>query len=209
MFTKRPPYLLRGKFPWAMAQRGLTIIELMIGIAIVSMLLLFAVPGMTTWLQGSQIRNATESIQGAMQLARAEAVRRNTNVELVLTSVAGGGNATDWVVRCFTSSATCPGAGQTETSIQERSGREGSLNATLTLNPPISTIVFSGTGRITPVPAGNIVIDVKHTTDTIATPTCLDTSGGGTYRCLRLVVAPGGQTRMCDPSLVAPNPRAC
>jgi len=185
------------------AQRGFNLIELMVGIAIVSMMLFFLIPSMGAWLQSSQIRNATESIQGALQLARTEAVRRNTPVEMVLTSVAGGGSATDWVVRCVTPSATCPGVAQVQTSIQERMAREGSPNAAVAVNPAMSTIVFTGNGRISPVPAGNITIDVGHVTAN----SCL--ADGGDYRCLRLVVAPGGQARMCDPSLVAPNPRAC
>lgn len=189
-------------------QRGFTLIELMVGIAIISMVLFFMIPSMATWLQGSQIRNATESIQGGLQLARAEAVRRNTQVALVLTSVAGGGNATDWVVRCVVSSPTCPGVGQMETFIQQRVAQEGSPNAVVTLNPAMSAIAFTGNGRITPVPAGNIVIDVTHVSNNPpGTNTCI--ADGGNYRCLRLVVASGGQTRMCDPSLAAPNPRAC
>lgn len=184
-------------------QRGFTLIELMVGIAIISMMLFFLIPSMGAWLQSSQIRNATESIQGALQLARAEAVRRNTPVEMVLTSVAGGGNATDWVVRCVTPSATCPGVAQVQTFIQERSAGEGSPNAAVTVNPAMSTIVFTGNGRISPVPAGNITLNVTHVTAN----SCI--ADGGDFRCLRLVVSPGGQARMCDPSLVAPNPRAC
>lgn len=184
-------------------ERGFTMIEVMVGIAIISMMLFFLIPSMGAWLQSSQIRNATESIQGALQLARAEAVRRNTPVEMVLTSVAGGGSATDWVVRCVTPSATCPGVAQAQTFIQERLAGEGSPNATVTLNPAMSTIVFTGNGRISPVPAGNITLDVRHVTAN----SCI--ADGGDFRCLRLVIAPGGQARMCDPSLVAPNPRAC
>ncbi len=184
-------------------QRGFTLIELMVGIAIISMLLLFMIPSMAAWMQSSQIRSATESIQGALQLARAEAVRRNTPVEMVLTSVAGGGASTDWVVRCVTSSVTCPGVGQIETFIQARVAAEGAPNATVTVNPAMSAIVFTGTGRISPVPAGNITLNVGH----ITANSCI--ADGGEYRCLRLGVTPGGQTRMCDPSLVAPNPRAC
>jgi type IV fimbrial biogenesis protein FimT len=184
-------------------ERGFTLIELMVGIAVISMVLFFMIPSMAAWMQSSQIRSATESIQGALQLARAEAVRRNTPVEMVLTSVAGGGSSTDWVVRCVTSSATCPGVAQAETFIQSRAAAEGAPNATITVNPAMSAIAFTGTGRISPVPAGNITLNVGHMTAN----SCI--ADGGEYRCLRLVVAPGGQTRMCDPSLAAPNPRAC
>lgn len=203
MIQGRSSLQLRLMHLFPVAQRGFTMIELMVGIAIISMLIFFMIPSMSAWLQSSQIRSAAESIQGALQLARAEAVRRNTPVEMVLTSVAGGGNATDWVVRCVTPSATCPGVAQAQTFIQERSAREGSPNAVLTVNPAMSTIVFTGNGRISPVPAGNVTIDVGHLTAN----TCI--ADGGDFRCLRLVIAPGGQARMCDPSLVAPNPRAC
>ncbi|MEK9802840.1 MAG: GspH/FimT family pseudopilin [Curvibacter sp.] len=185
------------------AQRGFNLIELMVGIAIMALVLYFMIPSMGAWMQSSQIRSATESIHGALQLARAEAVRRNTAVEVVLTSVAGGGNATSWEIRCVTSSATCPGTGQAETFIQQRTAAEGSPNATVTVNPALTTIAYSGAGRLTPVPAGNIVIQVGHRTAN----SCL--ADGGDYRCLRIVVMPGGQTRMCDPAAVAPNPRAC
>lgn len=197
------PSLFHSQLIRGVAQRGFTLIELMVGVAVMSLLLYFMIPSMSAWLQSSQIRTATESLNGALQLARAEAVRRNTAVEVVLTSVAAGNNGSDWLVRCVTASVTCPGAGQAETSIQARSAAEGSPNAALALNPAMSAIAYSGNGRITPVPAGNIVINVGHQVPN----TCL--ADGGTYRCLRLVVAPGGQVRMCDPALVAPNPRAC
>ena len=185
-------------------QRGFNLIELMTGVAIIGLIIYFMIPSMAAWMQSSQIRSATESIQGGLQLARAEAVRRNTAVEVVLTSVAGGGNSTDWVVRCVTSSTSCPGANQLETFIQRREATEGSPNATVALNPAISSIAFSGNGRITPVPAGNITINVGHMK---GVNSCL--ADGGDFRCLRVVLAPGGQMRMCDPSLTAPNPRAC
>lgn len=184
-------------------QRGFNLIELMVGIAIMSMVLYFMIPSMGAWLQSSQIRSASESILGGLQLARAEAVRRNTNVELVLTSVAAAGTASDWVVRCVTPTADCPGVGMAETEIQKRGAGEGSPNATVTVNPAMSAIVYTGTGRISPVPAGNVAIDVAHVKEN----SCI--ADGGEYRCLRLVLSPGGQVRMCDPALSAPNPRAC
>jgi len=184
-------------------QRGFNLIELMVGIAIMALVLYFMIPSMAAWMQSSQIRSATESLQGALQLARAEAVRRNTSVEVVLTSVAGGGDGTDWLIRCVTSSPTCPGNGQAETSIQQRVGAEGSPNAKLTINPTMTALAYSGNGRLTPVPAASIAIDVAHR----RANSCL--VDGGDYRCLRIVVAPGGQVRMCDPAVVAPNPRAC
>jgi prepilin-type N-terminal cleavage/methylation domain-containing protein len=76
-------------------QRGMTLIEMAIGLVIVGLLLVMALPGFGTWLQNSQIRNAAESLQNGLQLTRAEAVRRNTRVQFVLGSVLGGGVAAD------------------------------------------------------------------------------------------------------------------
>lgn len=185
------------------AALGFTLIELMVGVAMISLILYFMVPSMGAWLQSSQIRTATESIYSALQLARTEAVRRNTAVELVLTSVAGGGNESDWSVRCVVGSSTCPGAGQLPSVIQSRDARSGSPNATVVISPAMTAIAYTGNGRLTPVPAGNIEINIGHRTPN----SCIQ--DGGEFRCLRIVIASGGQVRMCDPALSAPNPRAC
>lgn len=187
----------------AALQHGFSLIELMIGIAIVAMLLKFGLPGLGQWIQSSQIRNASESIVSGLQLARAEAVSRNTNVQFVLSSLAGGGVASDWAVRCVTPSATCPGAANLSplpTEIQKRSASEGSANAQVTANQ--STIVFNGMGRLTPATA--VVLDVTNPTG----GSCAASSGA--MRCLRISVSTGGQVRMCDPALsVSTNPRGC
>lgn len=205
----RPSLEIRGK---GLRERGFNLIELMVGLAILAMVMFVAIPGMTTWMRNSQIRAATESIQGGLQSARAEAVRRNTNVEFVLTSLASAGTASDWRVRCAvgSASATCPGLGQGAdgpgvTYIEQGLNNESSPHAVVSVTPAATTtITFNGTGRITPLPAGNIQIDVAHDTNA-----CI--SAGGDARCLRLILAPGGQARMCDPSLPSPpaNPRGC
>lgn len=185
-------------------QLGFNLIELMVGIAIVSLVLYFLIPGMGTWLQSSQIRNAAESIQGGLQLARAEAVRRNTKVQLFMPSVDGAGvGGTDWVIRCDEATPSCPGVGQAETEIQQRTAREGSPNAQLAIAPAMNSIVYTGTGRITPVPAGDVVINVRH-----VTPNACQ-ADGGQLRCLRVIITTSGQVRMCDPGLPASNPRGC
>jgi type IV fimbrial biogenesis protein FimT len=196
-------YLLTLNRQRAGLQRGFTLIELMIAIAIVSMVLLFGIPGFSQWIQSSQIRNASESILSGLQLARAEAVRRNTSIQFVLSSVTGGGVATDWTVNCVTPSVDCPGAGMTQTEIQKRSASEGSANAQIAATQ--STIIFSGMGRVTPTPVPSPIIF------TITNPlggTCAQV--GGTMRCLQIQVTSGGQSRMCDPALaLATNPRGC
>ena len=186
-------------------------IELFIGIAIVAMLLALGLPSFGSWLQNSQIRNAAEAIQNGLQLARSESVRRNSNVQFVLTSVAGGGNASDWSVNCVTpvadtdgdGLADCPGAGVVPTEIQARPAAEGSRNAEITAAQ--STIVFNSVGRLTPVPAAAINIAISNSKGGAC-------AAGGPMRCLEVRVSTGGQVRMCDhlfDGAVPPNPRGC
>ena len=196
-------YLLTPRYQRAGLQRGFTLVELMIGIAIVAMALMMGIPSLGAWIQSSQIRNASESIVSGLQLARAEAVTRNTKVQFVLSSLAGGGVASDWTVRCDTPTVDCPGIGMTKTEIQKRSASEGSANAQVVAGQ--STIVFSGIGRVTPTPVTDpIILDITNPTG----GSCAASSG--TMRCLRISVSAGGQVRMCDPALsVLTNPRGC
>ena len=66
------------------AQRGFTLIEMMIGLAILAITIMLGVPSYTAWIMNTQIRNAAESVLNGMQLARNEAVRRNASVQLAL-----------------------------------------------------------------------------------------------------------------------------
>jgi type IV fimbrial biogenesis protein FimT len=189
------------------AQSGVTLVELSIGMAIVALLLLVGMPSFGTWIQNTEIRNAAEAIQNGLQLSRAEALRRNTSVQLVLTSVLGGGVGSDWTISCVTpiadvdgdGIADCPGTGMVPTEIQKRPATEGSRNAAVAAAQ--STVVFNGLGRMTtPAVAANIVI-TNPTGGTCATT--------GPMRCLSVVVSIGGQVRMCDPALASTDPRGC
>lgn len=182
-------------------QKGVTLIELMIGISIVSMLMMFALPSYQQWIQNVQIRTAAESIQNGLQLARAEAVRRNAPIQFQLTSAS---RLSDWKI-CL--DAACLAA----STVQQRNSAEGSANARvgvgtstdfatpLTTVPATQagrTITFTGLGRIT-LPVVINRIDVTSAT------------GTGTRR-LVLLVSSGGKVRMCDPLLVlANNPQGC
>jgi len=65
-----------------------------------------------------------------------------------------------------------------------------------------SVVVFNGLGRVTPVPAGNIDIDISN-------PSGGACAAAGPMRCLRIRVSTGGQIRMCDPILASTDPQGC
>jgi type IV fimbrial biogenesis protein FimT len=189
-------------------QRGMNLIELVIGVGIVALLFSFAAPAFRTYTQNSQIRNAAEAIQNGLNLARAEAVQRNTSVQFVL----GAGSA--WTVGCVTPDVVCPA------TIYSRAAGEGSAQAAVAASEVVAstnavvgapvfttTLVFNGLGKERTLPAANnAILNISNPGGGMCA------AGGGNMRCLRVVVTPGGQIRMCDPArpvTTPPDPQAC
>lgn len=186
--------------------RGFTLIELMVGIALFALLFTFAYPSYTSFIRNAQVRTAAESIVNGLQLARAEAIRRNSNVQFRLlntsqgTAVTGG---TDWDIN-FSLPATPTTFNQ---SVQTRRETSTTSNArvqvanavgTVTANPGAglpASILFTGLGRL----------------NTATTVRQIDITGATTdVRRLAIVLTPGGDVRLCDPALsLATNPQGC
>jgi type IV fimbrial biogenesis protein FimT len=191
-------------------QRGTTLVELLIGLAIIALLFALGAPGFGTWIQNTQIRTAAETIQSGLQLARGEAVRRNATVRFQLTSGVTAGcalstTAGNWVVSQDDPTGACNSAASDTVApriIQVRPTAEGSPNAVVAAGQ--STIIFNGLGRVTPVPAANIDIDISNPTG----GACATSSVAG-MRCLRIRISSGGQVRMCDPLLASTDPQGC
>lgn len=195
---------------------GFTLIEMMITLAVFALLLMVGLPSMTTWLQNQQIRTSAEGLQAGLQLARAEALRRNAPVRFQLVNTLANtcilfDKGTNWIVSLNDPTGLCD-APESDTAapltIQKRSGAEGTPNAVVAAtNAPLvvaTTVTFNGLGRVTgPTPITQIAV--------------MNAGGNcqpaGPMRCLQLNIASGGQVRMCDPVVdpaVDPNdPRLC
>jgi len=203
-------------------EAGFTLIEILIGITIMGILLVMGIPSFKSWIQNTQIRTATEAIQNGLELARAEAVRRNTQVRFQLTSTVdntctkntASGN---WVVSLDDPTGLCAGAKLNDTFlindtvnnpapriIQARPVVAGSANVAVASQEmgggaPIynGSITFNGVGRVIPTsvtPGDSVQIDI---TNPVIGGNCV--SAGGPMRCLRVNISSGGLIRSCNP----------
>ncbi|MEO8132863.1 MAG: GspH/FimT family pseudopilin [Betaproteobacteria bacterium] len=178
------------------SQYGVTIIELAIGLVIFGVLAAVAIPSFKDWLQNSQVRTATESLNEGLQLARAEAVRVNGPVAFTVDSV----NGAAWTISTLNVNDLSALA-----AVQSRSATETS-NALVTASG--TTVCFNGTGQQVVAAAG--VCPVRSTvTFDVSNPAGGACVATGPVRCLRVVVRTGGQIRMCDPALPNTDTQSC
>ena len=198
-------------------QAGITLIELMIGLAIIGFLLFLGVPEFANFLQNTQIRNAAETTLAGLTLARAEAVRRNASVRFQLVSDLSSGctvstaplndsASLSWVVSLADPVGACDQAPSETTApriVQKKSAKEGSANVRVSTDAA-PTVVFNGLGRVT----GAVLqrLDFKN-----ASGICVHIDDvNGTMRFLSIMVTSGGQVKMCDPKVGdTADPRHC
>jgi type IV fimbrial biogenesis protein FimT len=190
---------------------GVTLIELMVGVAIMIILLFLALPNFAIWMQNTQIRTGGEAILNGLQLARAEAVRRNTSVRFQLvdsltSSCALSATGGNWVVSLADPSGACEVAASDTVApqiVQKKSGAEGSPNAVVTVAPAGATIVtFSG--------LGSVAVKNEDGSDPI-TEMKIDSGAipAADSRELCIMVNLAGAVRLCDPQVAAGDSRAC
>lgn len=70
----------------AVMGKGFSLVELVVAIAIMGVLMALGLPALTTYTRNVKLRAGAESFLAGLQMARGEAVRLNTPVELILTN---------------------------------------------------------------------------------------------------------------------------
>jgi type IV fimbrial biogenesis protein FimT len=177
--------------------RGFTLIEILITLSIVGIVLALGAPAFGEWIQNTQLRTAAESMLTGVKLARTEAAKSNCAVHFQLTDTGGTLSTAGpyWLVisDAFDDGAKVVCDPAQPTIVRSRVSVDGSHNAVYAASQ--SSIDFDSLGRVTPVPAGDIVVAVTNPTG----GACVAASGP--MRCLTIVVSPGGQARMCDPAV--------
>jgi type IV fimbrial biogenesis protein FimT len=195
-----------------MRQRGFTLVELVVTIAVLALILALAMPSIGTWMDNTRIRNTAESLQNGLLAARGEAIRRNQNISFFLVSSNDSGaidntcalssESGSWVVSVSSPAGKCGSAPSTTVApmiAETRAVSDGGSGAKVTANS--DTVTFNSFGRVVGAAAGGINrIDINGPLD------------GVRYRNLRLTVTPAGAVRMCDPNVpttATTDPRVC
>ena len=196
--------MLRPRAP----QLGFNLVEISIALAVLAILIALGAPTFGDWLQNQQTRAATEATLNGLQVARAEAVRRNAQVRFqFVTDLTSGCTLSavnlNWVVSVGDPTKACdqpidvvspavPGP-----VVQSKSAQEVSPNATVLVAPAGATpsfVTFNGLGGVvTPNADGSAPITQIDI--------CNPAISGSNARPLRVVVSPGGSVRMCDPQV--------
>lgn len=184
---------------------GVTLIELVVGLALFALLMGLAVPAFQKMTLNAQGRTAADGTLNGLQLARAEALRRNKQVRFQLVDTLNSGCALSnrgpsWVVSLKSAAGAC-GVEPSETVdpliVQKRSGSEGSRKATLNAldaaGTAAATVTFDALGRVA-------------NSDAVAR---IDIEAAGGDRPLRVRIAPGGEIRLCDPGFPGSHPQGC
>lgn len=168
---------------------GFTLIEMLVGLAILSLLFMLALPSFTQFLANTQVRNAAESILAGLRNAQSAAIKRNSPVEFVLEPGEG------WKLR----DVLVP-AGE---FIQSQSLVEGAKNSVITATPSDALIVtFGGLGRIVANQDGGPSLEsVEVASASMAT--------ARRFRVFTGAGAAANAIRLCDRDLPSSDPKSC
>ncbi len=191
---------------------GFSLVELVVAIAILATLLTAVMPEVSAWIKGLRVGSAAESMRNGAELARMEALKRNSRVSFWI--VADGAaklpgntcvlasNSAAWVVSALDPTGACAAEASLVSSpqlVQRSTASENAAGVTVAAaslsGGSANRVTFNGLGQVV-VDASTIsVIDVTATT--------------GSARRLRVVVETGGAIRTCDRDVAAGDPRIC
>ena len=195
-------------------ERGFSLIELLVVLVIVALLSALAAPAVAKWMANSRIRAVAESLQNDLRLAQAEAIKRNRQVAIVLTSTPSNKgtasitpaiSAIDWDIRVL------PLANSDETASTYLTSFEQIASSDTKITGDKALLCFNSLGNIA---ASSASLAYAGKSDcaalTGATPFYFKVTNGTGDRPLWVQVYWGGRVRLCDPSRILPGkPDGC
>jgi type IV fimbrial biogenesis protein FimT len=122
--------------------QGFTLIELMVTIAVIALLAAVAAPAMVTLMNSNRLSSSAGELTAALQLARAEAIRRSAAVTVCGSedglTCANGANWANWIV-----------LGTNNMNANTDVVRTGAMSGNLQFSGPAAGIRFGSAGTIT------------------------------------------------------------
>ncbi|WP_432726450.1 pilus assembly FimT family protein [Variovorax sp. W6] len=189
------------------APSGFTLIELMVTIVLLSVLAMLAMPAFATWIANNKVRTVSDSLQNGLRFAQSEALRRSrpivfslTNSAAPQTSLTAVANGSGWSINVSKSSMDAKSA-------FVQSGVLSDVASGVQITGP-AAVCFNVLGRM----VANTDTGVSGAScDTGSAVQAYDISlSPGADRPLRVLVALGGQIRMCDPARkLSDSPDGC
>jgi type IV fimbrial biogenesis protein FimT len=209
MLVRRPPAPL-GR------HAGFTLIELLVALTLLALLLTLAAPSFAQWLANARIRTTADALMTDLQFAKSEAVRRNTLVRFQLVDTLDAtcaltNSSTNWVINLdpgINGNAVvglCASAASDTVApfiLRARVGAEGQSDTLQVTATGEGSFLFNGLGQAIRLGNGGQF-------DISAPLAGACAAAGGELNCLRVVVAPSGQIRSCNPRFAPPDARAC
>jgi type IV fimbrial biogenesis protein FimT len=183
--------------------RGFTLVELVVTIALLSLLLGLAAPAFSVWVRNARVRTAADSLANAIRLAQGEAMRRNRQVVFFFTSsgscdssLTASSSGSFWAVRTVALTS-----GDPVEAVQ--CGLLTDAASTVSINGA-TAVCFNSMGRQIANAAPGLGTGIACTLDPSGTSTFIVSRVGtpvaGSDRPLHVLVALSGQVRQCDPA---------
>jgi type IV fimbrial biogenesis protein FimT len=198
--------------------RGFTLIELAVVILIIGILVTLGIPTFSTWMANSRVRMVAESLENDLRQAQAEAVRRNRQVALVLTSstpsaaaVAAVTPAKNWSVRALPLLNSDEGSSAMAGTTTFILGNAETASSDVTVAGDNAVVCFNSVGRL--VTSATTIADAGDAScaaPTTNVPLYYKVQNASGDRPLWVQVYLGGRVRMCDPNKTLPSqPDGC
>lgn len=163
----------------AHTNRGFTLVELMVTVAVLAILLAVGIPALQTTLDKRRLTGAVEQLYSDLQYARSEAIRQNRNVTVYFSGTStwcyGMDDDTSSACNCSSAPGNCTVGG-----VQKVVAGTGFRNVTLSENTFAS---------------GNVTFDPRRGTASPQGRVSLQSSAIGT---VKVIVSSPGRVRICS-----------
>lgn len=198
---------------------GFTLIEAMIGLAIVGISLAIGIPAVSNWVRATKVQGAGEFYAEGFRMARAEAIKHKSSSRIVLNTNAVSGQA-DWQVDiCFPATmAPCNDtAGSWSTTLVGATIRPGMVSDFKSVYRSAENLPGTGfmSQTLAPVGANEVYYTSLGWVDTAVMPritavSMVPVAGSGfVFEPVAVGITLAGMASKCRPDVLAPDSRSC